>query len=91
MSCVWVPKATAQAVLGSIILKSAIKIDDPEYIRYGQIIQTTAIFSIVICAPIGAILINTLGPKILPKDPDNETTDDSDGHSAQPAEEGIQP
>ena len=30
--------------------------------------MTTAVFSIVICAPLGAILINTLGPKYLTND-----------------------
>ena len=34
---------------------------------YGNIIQTVAIFSIVICAPIGAVLISTFGPLYLPK------------------------
>ena len=35
------------------------------YIDYGRIILTTAVISIVLTAPLGAILINTLGIKWL--------------------------
>lgn len=34
--------------------------------EYGNIIQTVSIFSIIICAPIGAVLISTFGPLYLP-------------------------
>jgi hypothetical protein len=54
-------------------LKEAITLKNVEYIEYGEIIQTTAIFSIVICAPLSAILINTMGPILLTKDSIDET------------------
>jgi hypothetical protein len=41
-----------------------------DYIYYGNVILTTAILSILICAPTGAILINSLGPIYLSKDTD---------------------
>lgn len=34
-------------------------------IEYGNIIQTVSILSIIICAPVGAILISTFGPLFL--------------------------
>jgi hypothetical protein len=39
-----------------------------EYVEYGNIIQTTAILSIIICAPIGAVLMNSVGVAVLEKD-----------------------
>jgi solute carrier family 9B (sodium/hydrogen exchanger), member 1/2 len=64
----WLPKATVQAALASVILISAKSAKNQKMIEYGNIIQTTAIFSILICAPIGAVLINTFGPLYLPSD-----------------------
>ena len=42
-----------------------------EYEEYGQAMLTTAVFSIVITAPLGAIMINTLGTKWLEYDGDD--------------------
>ena len=53
----WLPKATVQAANASVILLAAQSAKNEQMIRFGIIIQTTAILSIVICAPIGAILI----------------------------------
>lgn len=61
MAITWIPKATVQAVLGSILLTDAKKLKLAEYENYGTIIQTNAIISIIICAPIGAILMNSFG------------------------------
>ena len=61
----WLPKATVQAAQASVILVAATSAKNDQMIEYGIIIQTTAIFSIVICAPIGAVLIQTFGPKYL--------------------------
>lgn len=68
MAIVWLPKATVQAVLSGLFLKEAKRLHNEEYMEYGGIIQTTAIFSIVIAAPLGSILISSLGPRLLTKD-----------------------
>lgn len=41
-------------------------------------ILSTAVVSIVLCAPVGAILMNTLGPKFLSKDIDEDEEEDDD-------------
>jgi hypothetical protein len=64
----WIAKATVQAAFASFILKDATKAKNNEVIGYGNIIQTVAIFSIVLCAPTGAVLLNSLGPVFLPLD-----------------------
>lgn len=43
----------------------------PEYEEYGQAMLTTAVFSVLITAPLGAIMINTLGEKWLEYDGDD--------------------
>lgn len=69
----WTPKATVQAVLGDMVLdwaKKQIDDDDPvkdEYISHGYKILTTAIISIFMTAPLGAILTENLGKKWLHK------------------------
>ena len=45
--------------------------------NYGNIIQTVSIFSIVICAPIGAVLISTFGPLFLTHTPDKKAVEES--------------
>lgn len=42
----------------------------PEYEEWGQAMLTTAVFAIVVTAPLGAIMINTLGTKWLEYDGD---------------------
>jgi hypothetical protein len=44
--------------------------------HYGNIIQTVSIFSIVICAPIGAVLISTFGPLFLSKASQTKTPEE---------------
>ena len=63
----WIPKATVQAAIGGVVLDRArdeIDRDDPDYDDYedyGQKILTSAIVTILITAPLGAILTNNLG------------------------------
>jgi len=49
-----------------------------EYEEYGQAMLTTAVFAIIITAPLGAIMINTLGTKWLSYDgePEEKPADD---------------
>lgn len=52
-------------------LSTAAKRGLPEYVEYGQAMLTTAVFAIIITAPLGAIMINTLGTKWLEYDGDD--------------------
>ena len=71
MAFAWIPKATVQAALGGLaLMKSKEKGLGPEYLEWGQAMLTTAVFSICLTAPLGAIFINTLGTKWLNYDGD---------------------
>ncbi|CDW89456.1 mitochondrial sodium hydrogen exchanger nha2 [Stylonychia lemnae] len=74
MAFAWLPKATVQAALSAVILNDAKKQKNVEMEHYGNIIQTVSIFSIVICAPIGAVLISTFGPLFLSQSKKQEET-----------------
>lgn len=65
MAFAWIPKATVQAALGGVFLEEAIAENIKEYIEPGHQILTTAVLAVVLTAPLGAILTNTLGPKWL--------------------------
>jgi Kef-type K+ transport system membrane component KefB len=68
----WIPKATVQAALGGIpldVVRTTMHRDhDPElydkYEQWGLQILTTAVFSILITAPIGLLVIQNLGKKM---------------------------
>ncbi|XP_073699013.1 sodium/hydrogen exchanger 9B2 [Garra rufa] len=68
----WMPKATVQAAIGSTALDMARSKNDLELQRYGMDVLTVAVLSIIITAPIGALLISLLGPRLLqkPKNPE---------------------
>ncbi|XP_016120004.1 mitochondrial sodium/hydrogen exchanger 9B2-like, partial [Sinocyclocheilus grahami] len=68
----WIPKATVQAAIGSTALDMARSKNDLELQRYGMDVLTVAVLSILITAPIGALLISLLGPRLLqkPKNPE---------------------
>lgn len=67
----WIPKATVQAALGGIplsLVRSTLHHDDPHFKQYeewGMAILTTAVFSILITAPIGLLVIQNLGHRWL--------------------------
>lgn len=71
--CSWIPKATVQAAIGSVVLDKAreeIEANSPDredYEDYGNFFLTAAVISIVLTAPIGAVLTNSLGVKWLNK------------------------
>jgi len=71
MAFAWIPKATVQAALGGLTLAEAQKRGLSEWEEYGQAMLTTAVFAIIITAPLGAIMINTLGTKWLEYDGDD--------------------
>ena len=70
----WIPKATVQAAIGGIVLDNARNLSGVEesvkaqYLQFGNIVLTMAVLSIIMTAPLGAILINTLGVKWLSDD-----------------------
>ena len=74
----WLPKATAQAAIGSLALDQARKVfkergSDPEdlvgllNIELGMKMLTVAVLIILIAAPLGTILIMSTGPRLLKK------------------------
>eukprot|EP00800_Vazella_pourtalesii_P004406 TRINITY_DN1486_c0_g3_i1.p1 TRINITY_DN1486_c0_g3~~TRINITY_DN1486_c0_g3_i1.p1 ORF type:complete len:400 (-),score=60.66 TRINITY_DN1486_c0_g3_i1:412-1458(-) len=68
----WLPKATVQAAIGSVALDTATNENE---MYYGKIVLYIAVFSILITAPMGAILINLTGKRLVRKDDpeENET------------------
>lgn len=60
-------KATVQAALGPVCLKRLNESNTPEERHYAEVILMVCILSIVVTAPIGAILISILGPRLLTK------------------------
>jgi Kef-type K+ transport system membrane component KefB len=72
VSLAWIPKATVQAALASDPLDYIVeKGKSAEYVSWGNDILTTAVFSIILTAPLGMVIIATLGPKWLQKDQKN--------------------
>ncbi|KAG1663068.1 hypothetical protein FOA52_011588 [Chlamydomonas sp. UWO 241] len=74
VSLSWIPKATVQGALSSAPL-DALKMsmpdhDDPRFLQYqawAYQILGTAVFSILMTAPAGLIIISMLGPRLLAK------------------------
>ena len=71
----WMPKATVQAALASDPLETiqSTKRTEGNYLeweQWGNDILTTAVFSIILTAPMGMMIINFLGPRWLSKDVD---------------------
>lgn len=91
MAIAWLPKATVQAALGPIFLDNVKKfiekgqfdeVGNPdEWITMGNDILTLAVLSILITAPLGAVLILALGPTLLEKDPNFKSEDGDDVHT----------
>ncbi|KAJ0181768.1 hypothetical protein K1T71_002490 [Dendrolimus kikuchii] len=65
----WMAKATVQAALGPVALDEVRKMvgADPILVEYAESVLTVCILSIVITAPIGAIVITLTGPRLLSK------------------------
>ncbi|XP_017151797.1 sodium/hydrogen exchanger 9B2 isoform X1 [Drosophila miranda] len=63
----WMAKATVQAALGPVALKHLDENSTEEERNYASIVQTICVFSIVLTAPLGAILISVTGTKLLTK------------------------
>ena len=65
----WIPKATVQAALCSLPLDLAKETDpiDNDAIEWSQIIMNTSILSILVTAPIGSMILQYCGPRLLTK------------------------
>lgn len=68
----WMAKATVQAALGPVAIDEVRKLAggddyDPVLMQYAETVVTVCILSIVITAPIGAIVISLTGPRLLSK------------------------
>ncbi|MCJ8748982.1 hypothetical protein PDJAM_G00170930 [Pangasius djambal] len=61
----WMPKATVQAAIGSAALDMARVKQDEELQRFGMDVLSVAVLSILITAPLGALLIGLCGPRLL--------------------------
>ena len=72
MGMAYIAKATVQSALCSVVLNDALKKKNQEFIDFGNTLQTVSIFSIILCAPTGAILLNSYGPLWLAKDVDEK-------------------
>ncbi|MED6254772.1 Sodium/hydrogen exchanger 9B2 [Ataeniobius toweri] len=63
----WMPKATVQAAIGSTALDMARTKDDKQLQKYGMDVLTVAVLSILLTAPVGALIIGLCGPRLLQK------------------------
>ncbi|OLQ05265.1 Mitochondrial sodium/hydrogen exchanger 9B2 [Symbiodinium microadriaticum] len=80
----WMPKATVQAAIGGVALDRA---RTPEERTMGQKLLAVAVLAILLTAPLGAILIQSFGPRLLTKEPEEnceKPEDDQQGRSAAP-------
>uniref|UniRef100_A0A3Q2YBI1 Cation/H+ exchanger transmembrane domain-containing protein n=1 Tax=Hippocampus comes TaxID=109280 RepID=A0A3Q2YBI1_HIPCM len=63
----WMPKATVQAAIGSTALDMARTRQDEQMQKYGMDVLTVAVLSILLTAPVGALIIGLCGPCLLQK------------------------
>ncbi|CAH8436664.1 unnamed protein product [Schistosoma mattheei] len=69
ISFAWLPKATVQAAVGPVALDTARQLNsNAEIIDWGEQVVTLAAISILITAPIGAILMPLTAPYLLRQD-----------------------
>lgn len=61
----WMAKATVQAALGPVALHAVT--DDPEKKEFAETVLLMCILSILLTAPIGAVIISLSGPRLLTK------------------------
>jgi NhaP-type Na+/H+ or K+/H+ antiporter len=74
----WMPKASVQAALGAVPLAKIMeeKKDESDFAdweAWGTDILTTAVFSIILTAPLGLLVIQHLGPRWLEQEPGEDT------------------
>uniref|UniRef100_A0A4W3JED1 Solute carrier family 9 member B2 n=1 Tax=Callorhinchus milii TaxID=7868 RepID=A0A4W3JED1_CALMI len=67
VSLAWIPKATVQAAIGSTALDTARVRNDMISEEFGMTVLTVAFLSILLTAPVGAVIISLAGPRLLQK------------------------
>eukprot|EP00816_Leptocylindrus_hargravesii_P012059 CAMPEP_0196823356 /NCGR_PEP_ID=MMETSP1362-20130617/87134_1 /TAXON_ID=163516 /ORGANISM="Leptocylindrus danicus, Strain CCMP1856" /LENGTH=199 /DNA_ID=CAMNT_0042203193 /DNA_START=398 /DNA_END=997 /DNA_ORIENTATION=+ len=73
----WIPKATVQAALCSLPLDLILEtMSDENYVEWGEEIKNIAILSILFTAPIGSVVIQHLGPRLLSHENCEECVDE---------------
>ncbi|XP_053113995.1 sodium/hydrogen exchanger 9B2-like isoform X2 [Hemicordylus capensis] len=87
ISLAWIPKATVQAAIGSVALDTARVQEDQKLEQYGMNVLTVAFLSILITAPVGALIIGLAGPKLLHKAADVGSKDPKHGRRREEEEE----
>jgi len=94
MAFAWMPKATVQAALGPIFLDRVKKVTEEQWLvlgdkqlwtEMGNDILTLAVLSILITAPLGAVSILGLGPKLLSTN-QKKCENDSDAETCESSE-----
>lgn len=76
MGFAWIPKATVQAAIGGIVLSKAQSFPahmekdglKGKWVAWGKDFLSMAVVAVIITAPLGAILTNTLGVRWLSDD-----------------------
>jgi len=87
-ACAWVPKATVQAAIGGIALDEATSEREKEMARQ---VLAIAVLSILCTAPVGAVLIGSLGPRLLLQDGGSRAKDVASVQGAVPVHGGESP
>jgi NhaP-type Na+/H+ or K+/H+ antiporter len=91
----WLPKATVQAALGSLVLDAArdMDMDDDgvtkDAIVIGETILTLAVLAILVTAPLGAVGIFITGPRWLEQQQQGVDNGDVYGNGAEPSSGGT--
>ncbi|XP_069677271.1 sodium/hydrogen exchanger 9B2-like [Periplaneta americana] len=65
----WFPKATVQAAIAPVALDIARQVGSHEDEVYASKVLIVAVLAILVTAPLGAILITLLGPRLLEREP----------------------
>ena len=68
MSLAWLPKTTAQAALGSVLLDVSHKYEAEPLYEMGEQILSLSVLSTLLTAPLGSLAITIMGPYLLSKD-----------------------
>ncbi|XP_063231962.1 sodium/hydrogen exchanger 9B2-like isoform X2 [Bacillus rossius redtenbacheri] len=81
VSIAWFPKATVQAALGPVALDMARAAQSPESVAHADKVLVVAVLAILLTAPLGAVLITLLGPRLLSRaDNPAQTAELARGH-----------
>lgn len=64
------PKATIQAAIGPLALEMVAKYKQAEHLELAHSVLIASVLAIVLTAPLGAVLMVKLSPRLLKKEPD---------------------